>query len=704
MMRKKVFPCCMALVIALSASLWAAAPPLRDEVSLNGVWRTEDGEVEIPQYFGADFTGKKTFVRQVAIPDNWAGKRVKLTFNQIAHQARFLVNDRLVHEQLGGWAQFDVDVTDHVIAGKTFDLKVEILGSDAVKNERGMLTHPVGNWMTKAGIQDDVWLRAYGPVHIDDTFVKTSYRHREIRVVYTVRNTSDAARTITIVGQARRPPRPVAKTVEVTATLAPGEVRELTAAAPWADAELYWPDDPRLYHLESEVRSDGQVVDRETRRFGFREIWTESNRIYWNGVRTNLYGDYQSINTSGYHTDSSDLSRAGWPATVDAIRAMNVRCLRFHHQPVPLYLLETAEEKGLLICSEAPNYARNYHAAMNDEERWRYVENFNAHVAPGWIRRERNFACIYIFNATNEMTYNKLGEFSVAQCRAMGAAIRKLDGTRLVGYDGDANYGVAEDTRNVHYPNGYNTEPTGSIYSMDTTAEGRRRVDVNIPTGVGEMLHTHDSALLGKPEYISVIRNRWWLAFWLRGLRYTDWTDVRPACYWYAANDLAGRPSRGGDPGHGIRGTTLKNALAPVALFDKQYDDLGLAPYVGDGIRFVGRWPTVASRSTLIRTLVLYNDEFRGEHVTAEVLVKIGAETLATGSSTLDVPLGERRELHCEFVVPDQPGKTLTLVLRARKGGQLRFEEERWFLIESAAPSSPSTDLPADAVRLTPLP
>lgn len=688
--------CSVALILLTTAPSWAAAPPLREQISLNGPWKRDDAEVNVPQYFGEAFTGTRTYLRQVVVPADWQGKRVKLAFNQIAHQARVFVDGALVHQQKGGWASFDVDVTDRVRPGKTFELKVEVSGRDAVKNHRGKLTHPVGAWMTKAGINDDVWLRAYGEVHIEDAFIKTSFRRRQLSVVYAIRNTGKSPQTVTIVGRARRPGGPVEKTVEVQATVAGGEVKEATAVAAWDNAELYWPDAPTLYHLESEVRVAGQVRDRQTNRFGFREIWTEGNRIYLNGVRANLFGDYQSINTGGYHTDSSNLTREGWPATVDRIQAMNIRCLRFHHQPVPLYILETAEEKGLLVCSEAPNYGREYLAELTDEERETYIKNFNADIVPGWIRRERNLACIYLFNATNEMTYKSLGNFSPSQCKAMGAAVRAFDGTRPVGYDGDANFGVTEELRNVHYPNGYNTEPTGSIYRMNTQAKGLQKVFADVPTGTGEMLHTHDGKLVGKPQYAHVIRNRWWLCFWLRGLRYTDWTDARPACYWFAANDLAGRPSRGNDPGHVVRGQSLKNALAPVALFDKEYDDLGIAPYVGDGIRFVGRWPEIPAGSTQRRTLILYNDEFRDTAVTAEALVRIGDATHARGSITLEVPLGERREIACQFQAPNEPGKTMALVLRTKKGGKVRFEEERCFALGGSAQGARSSD----AVRL----
>jgi len=178
--------------------------------------------------------------------------------------------------------------------------------------------------------------------------------------------------------------------------------------------------------------------------------------------------------------------------------------------------------------------------------------DYTLHIA------DRNHPSVYMWNATNEMTYSHLSFFSKEQCRRMGNAIRLHDPTRPLGYDGDRR--AAQEIVNYHYAEGYNKEPVGSIYDWAGLLTPDR------PTGSGGTLHTRSP----DPDVQQAVeRNTWWLGIWLRGLRYTGWSDVRPACFWFVWKE----PESG-------RSRNLVHAYAPVALFDKEYDDLGIAPYV----------------------------------------------------------------------------------------------------------------------------
>jgi hypothetical protein len=210
-----------------------------------------------------------------------------------------------------------------------------------------------------------------------------------------------------------------------------------------------------------------------------------------------------------------------------------------------------------------------------------------------------------------------------------------------------------------HYPEGYKKEPVGSIYSW------AHLVRPDKPTGAGEVMHTR-SPLPEVQE--AVARNTWWLGIWTRGMRYTGWTNVKPACWWFTESDL-----QSADPLVRQRSINLRNAYAPVALFDKEYDDLGIAPYVTD-LTPGGTLPTVDAGATLNRTLILYNDEFRDTSVTIEVLVRSGDKVFARGTKTFEVPLGERIDIPCSFQVPYTGGREVDLVLRTSKGGAQTFE------------------------------
>ena len=567
----------------------AAPPPLRQQVLLNGEW-PEGGTV--PVYEGVE-TDRRTYQREVAVPAAWAGRAIRVEFENVAFIADVSVNGEHLVQHLGAWNPFSVDVTRFARPGAAFTLRVEVKGPKhaPITNAAGGPDWPVGGWFGKklGGICGDVWLRAYGEVAIEDAFIQTSFRKKQLTVEYTLSNHGPAARTVTVIGEAAPAAGgKVAKTIRAAAvTLQPGESRTVTAVAPWADAELWWPDRPALYHLTSRVVENSATLDQETRRFGFREIWTEGNQFRCNGIRANLFGDYQVFGDP-FYTPIVLQTPANWPATIDRMKSMNIRILRWHHNPVPQYVLDASDEKGLLICDEAANYARDYHKKSNQAE---YLKN-TRHWIEAWVKADRNHPSVYMWNATNEMTYSFAGPFPAADLRRLGETIRLFDRTRPVGYDGDE--GVVDGLLDYHYPEGYNKEPVGSIYGWS------HLVQRDIPTGSGELLHTRSPL----PEVqLAVARNTWWLGIWLRGLRYTNWTNVKPASYWIPEKDGF----------QGPRTVNLRNALAPVALFDKEYDDLGISPYV-TGLQPGGVLPALPAGIRVTRTLVLYNDEFRGHH------------------------------------------------------------------------------------------
>lgn len=633
---------------------FAAPPPLREQISLNGEW-PQVGRV--PVYEGVP-TDKASYSRTVDVPPDWAGRTLKLEFENVAFLAEVFINGEKVFEHVGAWNPFSVDVTRHAKAGSTFQLRIDVKGPKhaPIANSEGAPLWPVGGWFARSlgGICGDVWLRAYGPVAIEDAFIRTSVRNQRLEVDYTLKNNSAETRSVTVKGEAV-PASGGTSAIELTSarvTLAAGETKTVTASVAWKQPKLWWPDAPNLYHLASKVVEAGKPIDGETRRFGFREISISGNRLLLNGVRANLFGDYQVFGDTWY-TKPVIHTPENWPATIDRIKAMNIRILRWHHNPVPSYILDLADEKGLMICSEAANYARNFHKSTDHA---RYLENTQKWIEP-WIRAERNHPSIYMWNATNEMTYDFAGPFAIGELRKLGDTIKRLDPTRPVGYDGDE--GIPGELIDYHYPELYNREPVGSIYGWAHLVQRDR------PTGSGEMLHTKSP--LKEVQY-AVARNTWWLGIWLRGLRYTGWTNVKPACYWFAEEDGF----------KGARAENLRNALSPVALFDKEYDDLGISPYVTE-LQPGGAIPPLVAGVPVTRTLILYNDDFRGSALTAEVEVRQAGVSLAKARRDFSVQPGERVEFPCRFTIAGPVGSEVELILRAFKEGKPRFEETRRF-------------------------
>lgn len=59
-----------------------------------------------------------------------------------------------------------------------------------------------------------------------------------------------------------------------------------------------------------------------------------------------------------------------WNSAIDPLQQLNLRTVRFHMQSVPQFVLNIADERGLLIIDEAAIYSREYiltHIAATDQ-------------------------------------------------------------------------------------------------------------------------------------------------------------------------------------------------------------------------------------------------------------------------------------------------------------------------------------------------
>lgn len=704
------------ILVLTESGLSAAAPALRDEVNLNGTWNAEwktngvsvSGPVVIPEYQGVSL-GSRTYTRSVTVPSSWAGKIIKLDFLGVVHVADVYVNGKHVvqktgdtYTNIGGWNPFNLDITSLVTAGQTFELKVMIKGAAGAPisqyfgaTDGNKYVYPVGFWGGKIGFCDSVYLRAYGRVNLEDTYIISSVQNDSLTLKYTVFNSTTLTKSISIKSDVILPStQAIVKTISTSVTLNPGERREVVATTSGTGIARYWPDDPKLYHLKSSIIESGTEIDSEVRRFGFREITIVGTQIYWNGIRCNIYGDYESMDP-GYHTSGSNITPAGWPATVDRIKGVNIRAMRFHHCPAPQYILDTADEKGLLICSESANYGRFYHEIHGDAStrltyQTTYINNFNR-ISGNWIKKDRNHPCIYIWNACNEFILY-ISSFTPAQLLSMAQTIKSYDSTRPVGFDGDSM--VAGQLKNYHYPEQIDKQPPGANFPGSVYTAWDRLFNKSVPNGSGELLHASNGS-------VDAERNKWWLGIWTRGMRYLNFTDVRPACFFFAGGDV-NRPST---DYRKWRGLNLKNAYAPVAAFDLQYDELGISPFVNATADGAGVLPVIQAGSTRSSFDILYNDEFSDPSVTLDITIQSASGTIyGHGSKTFTVPLGEHIQVPYSFQVPNISGQELQLVQRTFKAGVKKFEETRRFTVSGTGsgttsniinfPTMPSNQLP----------
>lgn len=246
-------------------------------------------------------------------------------------------------------------------------------------------------------------------------------------------------------------------TVKLHTTDSDGRIRELGRAvldgkgrwslkASFPKPRLWSPESPHLYHLTAQLDDErGRVLDVTRVRFGFREIWTEGAFFFLNGVRRNL------------------LSTSTWPVTARipkaeirrrllAVKASNAIAFRLHIGPWQSEFYEIADEIGLMLIGEAPNYTDGSGIyAYKDPRFWRNYES----VIKGLIKDKINHPSLIMWSLGNETLF--MGNLSrdkdlPKKMGDLARFARMVDATRLYYYSADHDPDGAYDMIGLHYP------------------------------------------------------------------------------------------------------------------------------------------------------------------------------------------------------------------------------------------------------------
>ena len=359
----------LAVVCVASATSLAASDPLgqpRVQVCLNGDWlRHAGGGVEqvpeqgwevvrVPEYARSAAKGSAWFRLDFAVPAELAGegRRVVLRFVRVRHHARVFVNGRQCGENYGARAPFEVDVTDAVRAGETNRLEVWVHDCDGAHAMAGKAIEDLETlkrlstlegYREQATIAEDVFVVSRPDLYVSDILVMPSVRERSLSVRLTLTNSSARERSgaltnAVFLGDAQALALPL-QDVRLVA----GQSRTVTVSAPWTDAQL-WGYPPYgeavLYHLDTQLlEGQGPATDRLATRFGFREVWTEGDRIMLNG---------KDLRVLGYWVPEGS-GRSQWTLRMAAVQSAGCNAIHNHAEQREPAFYDVADELGLLV-------------------------------------------------------------------------------------------------------------------------------------------------------------------------------------------------------------------------------------------------------------------------------------------------------------------------------------------------------------------
>lgn len=345
-----------------TAKAWAAAvSPVpesaaeRSRFSLNGRWeRRVNGavidHVEVPVSLPP--SGTYTLTRTVLMPKLTAQQRAFVHFEAVNYHGRVLVNGTEVGSTLP-YVPADFDVTPTVrdgtntIAVVITDLGTEPAGAAADAVWFGLTP----GWEGCGGIIRDAWLEVRSAAHLENvrlvSQLNPQYTAATCQVTAWISATAagaGAGRCVIALLQGNT----VVAQAEQAVEIVPG-ISSVEAALTVAHPALWSPDTPNLYTLRVTLHSPAGGDDWSTRT-GIRDFTIGERTFLLNGEPLQLNGVCRH---DLWKAQGMTLTRAQVAQDLRAIKALGANFVRLVHYPHDRYVVELADELGLLVSEES---------------------------------------------------------------------------------------------------------------------------------------------------------------------------------------------------------------------------------------------------------------------------------------------------------------------------------------------------------------
>lgn len=321
-------------------------------INLPHTWNTVDAHDDEPGYYRGTGWYKHNFY---VSPIN-KGNICYLYFEAVNQVAEIYVNNQLAGKHKGGYTAFVVDITTYLEHGKQNTLVVK------ANNKHNPMIPPLSaDYTFFGGIYRDVYLVVKEPIHFDinnlgcqGTYinpVKRGKRDYNVQLKSKIKNGTPIKQKINLSYRITKNNNEIAR-LEKEVTLKPGSVSTIENSLLISNPELWSPDNPELYMVESAIFHDGDQVDVEFNNIGFRNFeFNTHDGVLLNGQSFKLHG----VNR---HQDYGD---EGWAvsnkiheADMELIKNMGFNFLRTAHYPQDNSLLNACDKLGLIVWEEIP--------------------------------------------------------------------------------------------------------------------------------------------------------------------------------------------------------------------------------------------------------------------------------------------------------------------------------------------------------------
>ena len=306
-----------------------------------------------------------------------------LIFDGIYMDSVVYINGIEAGQWKNGYSQFVLDVSDYVKPGQN-TVYVGV-------NSR----YPSARWYTGAGIYRSVWVKEVASTYIPENGI---YIHSEkegsgfrVKVKTEVLGT-DADRAV--VSYALFDDRGIELELSKQFGGDDGKDVSFLVNAP----KLWSPEEPNLYELKVELKLDGECIQEESVRTGFKDLrFDPAEGFFVNGEYTKIRGVciHHDLGALGVAFDKNAMRRR-----LCQFKDLGVNAIRLSHNVYAPEVLDLADEMGFLIDSEAFDM---WERAKTDYDYAAFWEEWHEKDVASWVRRDRNHVSVFMWSIGNEI-------------------------------------------------------------------------------------------------------------------------------------------------------------------------------------------------------------------------------------------------------------------------------------------------------------
>ena len=358
-----------------------------------------------------NYQGVAWYRKHFTVPEEIAGKDVTLHFEGIMGKQKIYVNGRLVKEHLGGYLPVTVSLTENgVKPGEECVVAVMADNSDDKDFPPGKKQHSL-DFAYHGSIYRDVWMIAKSPVAITDAieadkvagggvfvhFDNISDKGADVNVNTDVANSSSRTRKVTVETTLMDPQGRLVRRVSNPLSIKPGETRTVAQSIHVKNPELWSPDTPSLYRVESRVKEGKTSIDGGVTRVGIRSFEFDGDKGFiLNGkpfgqlVGANRHQDFAYVGNA--------LPNSQQWRDAKRLRDAGCRIIRVAHYPQDPSFMDACDELGMFVIVATPGW-----------QYWNKDPKFAGYVHRNTreiIRRDRNHPSVLMWEPIlNETRY-----------------------------------------------------------------------------------------------------------------------------------------------------------------------------------------------------------------------------------------------------------------------------------------------------------